>query len=318
MMDLSPYIQWLSNDEVVVLPTETVYGLGASIESETAILKVFEIKQRPLSNPLIVHIESVNDFSKYAQTVPDEVYQLANAFCPGPISFVLPAVSSLSPLLLGGQTTVALRIPQHPIAQQLIRELGTPIAAPSANRYKGLSATTAHAVALAMPELKDRIIDGGRCTAGVESTIVGFENNQPIVYRMGSITNQQIEAVLGKKIAYKGHATGLPQAPGMQLRHYAPQTPMVVTNHIKEVVEKLSPARLAVLCFQYPVAHASIVAQEILSPTGNFREAAFQLYLLLGKLDAAQADFIVAEWLPDTDVGAAINDKLRRGAEQII
>lgn len=318
MINLSPYIQWLKNDEVVVIPTETVYGLGASIESETAILKIFEIKQRPLSNPLIVHIESVNDFSKYAQTVPDEVYQLATAFCPGPISFVLPAVASLSPLLLGGQPTVALRIPQHPIALQLIRELGTPIAAPSANRYKGLSATTANAVALAMPELKNRIIDGGRCAAGVESTIIGFENNLPVIYRMGSITNEQIEAVLGKKITYKGHATGLPQAPGMQLRHYAPQTPMVVTNDINEVVERLSPARIAVVNFRHPVSHPSIVMQEVLSPTGNFREAAYQLYHVLGKLDAAEADFIVAEWLPDSDVGKAINDKLRRGAEQIL
>ncbi|MBU3743758.1 MAG: threonylcarbamoyl-AMP synthase, partial [Sediminibacterium sp.] len=255
MMDLARYIQWLKNDEVVVMPTETVYGLAASIESEPAILKIFEIKQRPLSNPLIVHIQSVNDFSKYALTVPDVVYQLATAFCPGPISFVLPAVSALSPLLLGGQTTVALRIPQHPIALQLIRELGTPIAAPSANRYKGLSATTANAVALAMPELKDRIIDGGRCAAGVESTIIGFEKNQPIIYRMGSITNEQIEAVLEKKIAYKGHAAGLPQAPGMQLRHYAPQTPMVVTHDITAILEKLSPARLAVVSFQHPVSH---------------------------------------------------------------
>lgn len=317
MIDLSPYIQWLKNDEVVVMPTETVYGLGASIESEPAILKIFEIKQRPLSNPLIVHIESVNDFSKYAQTVPDEVYQLATAFCPGPISFVLPAVSTLSPLLLGGQTTVALRIPQHPIALQLIRELGTPIAAPSANRYKGLSATTAHAVALAMPELKDRIIDGGRCAAGVESTIIGFEENQPVIYRMGSITKDQIESVLEKKVGYKGYADSLPQAPGMQLRHYAPQTPMVVTHDIKEVVEKLSPARLAVVSFQHPVSHPTIIAQEILSPSGDFREAAYQLYHSLGMLDAAHADFIVAEWLPEKDLGVAINDKLRRGAEQI-
>lgn len=317
MIDLSTYIQWLKNDEVVVMPTETVYGLGASIESEKAILKIFEIKQRPLSNPLIVHIDSVNDFSKYAKMVPDEVYQLATAFCPGPISFVLPAVSSLSPLLLGGQTTVALRIPKHPIALQLIRELGTPIAAPSANRYKGLSATTANAVALAMPELENRIIDGGRCSAGVESTIVGFEKNQPVVYRMGSITNEQIEAVLGTPIVYKGHATGLPQAPGMQLRHYAPQTPMVVTHNVKALLEKLSPARLAVVSFQHPFSHPSIVAQEALSPTGNFREAAYQLYHVLGKLDSAHADFIVAEWLPENDLGKAINDKLRRGAEQI-
>lgn len=317
MMDLSKYVQWLRAGELVVIPTETVYGLGASIDSESAILQVFETKQRPLSNPLIVHVDSPDAFSRHAQSVPAAVYKLADKFCPGPISFVLPAAPSLSPLLLGGQPTVALRVPNHPITLQLIRELGTPIAAPSANRYKGLSATTAHAVALAMPELQDRIIDGGRCSSGVESTIIGFEQNTPVIYRMGSITNQQIEEVLGNKVVYKGHAAGNPKAPGMQLRHYAPQTPMVVTNQLLQVIEQLSPARLGVLSFRATITHPSIVAQEVLSPSGSDTEAAFQLYHLLGKLDAAQLDFIVAEWLPEHGLGPAINDKLRRGAEQI-
>jgi L-threonylcarbamoyladenylate synthase len=317
-MDVSKYIQWLRAGELVVIPTETVYGLGASIDSERAILQVFETKQRPLSNPLIVHVDSVDAFSRYALSVPEGVYKLAAKFCPGPLSFVLPAAPSLSPLLLGGQPTVALRVPNHPITLQLIRELGTPIAAPSANRYKELSATTAHAVALAMPELKDRIIDGGRCSYGVESTIIGFEQNRPVIYRMGSITNQQIEEVLGSVVLYKGHATANPKAPGMQLRHYAPQTPMVVTNQVEQVIEQLAPARLAVLSFRKATAHSSVIAQEVLSPSGSDTEAAFQLYHLLGKLDAAQPDFIVAEWLPEQGLGAAINDKLRRGAERII
>lgn len=317
-MDVSKYIQWLRAGELVVIPTETVYGLGASIDSERAILQVFETKQRPLTNPLIVHVDSVDAFSRYALSVPEAVYKLAAKFCPGPLSFVLPAAPSLSPLLLGGQPTVALRVPNHPITLQLIRELGTPIAAPSANRYKELSATTAHAVALAMPELKDRIIDGGRCSYGVESTIIGFEQNRPVIYRMGSITNQQIEEVLGSTVLYRGHATANPKAPGMQLRHYAPQTPMVVTNQLEQVIEQLAPARLAVLSFRKVTAHSSIITQEILSPSGSDTEAAFQLYHLLGKLDAAQPDFIVAEWLPEQGLGAAINDKLRRGAERVI
>jgi L-threonylcarbamoyladenylate synthase len=317
-MDVSKYIQWLRAGELVVIPTETVYGLGASIDSERAILQVFETKQRPLTNPLIVHVDSVDAFSRYASFVPEAVYKLAAKFCPGPLSFVLPAAPSLSPLLLGGQPTVALRVPNHPITLQLIRELGTPIAAPSANRYKELSATTAHAVALAMPELKDRIIDGGRCSYGVESTIIGFEQNRPVIYRMGSVTNQQIEEVLGSTVLYRGHATANPKAPGMQLRHYAPQTPMVVTNQLEQVIEQLAPARLAVLSFRKLTAHSSIITQEILSPSGSDTEAAFQLYHLLGKLDAAQPDFIVAEWLPEQGLGAAINDKLRRGAERLI
>ena len=317
-MDLSAYIQWLRSGEVVVIPTETVYGLGASIASEAAILKIFETKQRPLSNPLIVHVDSPDAFSKYATVVPEAVYQLAAKFCPGPISFVLPAAPTLSPLLLGGQTTVALRVPNHPIALELIRELGTPIAAPSANRYKGLSATTAHAVALAMPELKDRIIDGGRCSAGVESTIIGFEQNTPVIYRMGGITNAQIEEVLNQPVIYKGHASRNPKAPGMQLRHYAPETPMVVAHQLAQVINQLAPAKLAVLSFRQTISHPSIIAQEILSPSGSDQEAAFQLYHLLGKLDAAEPDFIVAEWLPEQGLGAAINDKLRRGAERVI
>jgi L-threonylcarbamoyladenylate synthase len=318
-MDLSPYIQLLRNDDVVVIPTETVYGLAGSIQSEQALMKIFEIKQRPLTNPLIVHVADPADFRVYATTVPDEVYQLAQNFSPGPISFVLPAAASISPLIRGGQTTVALRIPNHPLTLQLIRELGMPLAAPSANRYMGLSATSAAVVELAMPELKGHILDGGRCSAGLESTIVGFEAGQPVLYRMGCITRQQIEEVLGKPVAYAGDThSDAPRAPGMQQRHYAPRTPMVVTNRLHPTILDLSAVRLGVLSFHQPVDHPAIIAQEVLSPSADLSEAAHRLYDALHRLDLAQPDVIVAEWVPDEGLGQAINDKLRRGAESVL
>ena len=318
-MDLSPYIQLLRNEDVVVIPTETVYGLAGSIHADRALMKIFEIKQRPLTNPLIVHVTDPADFSVYATAVPDEVYQLAEKFSPGPISFVLPAAASISPLIRGGQTTVALRIPNHPLTLQLIRELGSPLAAPSANRYMGLSATSAAVVELAMPELKGHILDGGRCSAGLESTIIGFEAGQPVLYRMGCITQQQIEKVLGKPVLNVGDThSDAPKAPGMQQRHYAPGTPMVLTNRLQQTIVDLSTARLGVLSFCQPVEHPAIVAQEVLSTGADISEAAHRLYDALHRLDLAQADVIIAEWVPNDGLGQAINDKLRRGAESIL
>ena len=317
-MDLSYYIQLLRNDDVVVVPTETVYGLAASIRSDTALQKIFDIKQRPLSNPLIVHLADPADVKLYASSVPEEVWLLAEKFCPGPISFVLPAVGNISPLIRGGQPTVALRVPNHPLTLQLIRELGAPLAAPSANRYMGLSATSAAMVELAMPELKGKIIDGGRCSAGLESTIIGFEEGEPVMYRLGCITGGQIEDVLGRKIRYAGNESSeQPKAPGMQLRHYAPQTPMIVTNRMMDTLDKFQSARVAVLGFRNPINHPAVIAQELLSPEGNLEEAAHRLYYLLDQLDRVKPDVIVAEWLPEDEVGQAINDKLRRGAESV-
>jgi len=318
-MDLSYYIQLLRNDDVVVIPTETVYGLAASIRSDIALQKIFAIKQRPLSNPLIVHLADPADFKLYATSVPEEVWLLAEKFCPGPISFVLPAAGSISPLIRGGHSTVALRIPNHPITLQLIRELGAPLAAPSANRYMGLSATSAAMVELAMPELKSKIIDGGRCHAGLESTIIGFEEGEPVMYRLGCITRGQIEKVLGREVRYTGHANSeQPKAPGMQLRHYAPQTPMIVTNRMIETLNQLTSAKVAVLGFSKLITHPAIIAQELLSPEGSPEQAAHRLYYLLHLLDQTNPDVIVAEWLPEGEMGQAINDKLRRGAESVL
>lgn len=318
-MDLSPFIQLLRNDDVVVVPTETVYGLAASICSDKALQKVFDIKQRPLSNPLIVHLADPADLLVYAGSVPGEVWRLVEKFCPGPISFVLPAAEEISPLIRGGQSTVALRIPNHPLTLQLIRELGSPLAAPSANRYMGLSATSATMVELAMPELKGKIIDGGRCTAGLESTIIGFEEGEPVIYRLGCITRGQIEKVLERAVRYAGkESSEQPKAPGMQLRHYAPQTPMIVTNRMIETLNQLSSAKVAVLGFNNLITHPAIIAQELLSPEGNPEEAAHRLYYLLHLLDQMKPDVIVAEWLPEGEMGQAINDKLRRGAESIL
>ena len=318
IMDLSPYIDLLRNDDVVVIPTETVYGLAASIHSDKALQKIFEIKQRPLSNPLIVHLADPADFKLYATSVPEEVWVLAEKFCPGPISFVLPAAGNISPIIRGGQSTVALRIPNHPITLQLIRELGSPLAAPSANRYMGLSATSAAMVELAMPELKGKIIDGGRCSAGLESTIIGFEGGEPVMYRLGCITRGQIEKILGREVRFAGsESSEMPKAPGMQLRHYAPQTPMIVTNRMMDTLDLLKSVRVAVLGFRSPISHPAVIAQQLLSPDGNLEEAAHRLYELLHQLDQIKPDVIVAEWLPEDEVGQAINDKLRRGAESV-
>lgn len=212
---------------LVAFPTETVYGLGCNALDPEAVARVFEVKQRPSLDPLIVHIATRSSLDFLVQTTSRDEHRLMDAFWPGPLTLVLRRSESVSDLVTAGLPTVAIRMPAHPVARALIREAGVPIAAPSANPFGYVSPTTAEHVRQALGERIDLILDGGPCPIGVESTIVSMAGAQPELLRPGALPLPDIEAVVGP-VARRGGSDQRPQAPGQLARHYATRTPLVI------------------------------------------------------------------------------------------
>ena len=221
----------LIGGEVVAIPTETVYGLAASIDHPKAIDYIFELKGRPRTNPLIVHVANLQRAKKLCISFPEPLKKLANKFWPGSLTLVLPKAKQVSDQITAGKNTVGIRVPKHPQLLQLL-ELTGPIAAPSANPFERISPTTAQHVANYFPEGLKMVLDGGACQAGIESTIVGFENDQVIVYRLGAISIEEIEKVVGKVAFFNAEKSNV-VTPGMSKKHYAPETKTIVTKNRK-------------------------------------------------------------------------------------
>ncbi|MBL7809709.1 MAG: threonylcarbamoyl-AMP synthase, partial [Saprospiraceae bacterium] len=221
--NIADAVACLNREEVIGFPTETVYGLAGNVFSEKAVKKIFEMKQRPFYNPLIVHIGQTETVEQIAQNIPEQAYQLIAAFWPGPLTLVLDRQPGIPDLITGGKNTVAVRMPNHPLALALLSALKYPLAAPSANPFGSISPTTAQHVADYFREKLELVLDGGPCARGVESTIVGFPEGVPTLYRHGSIPAEDIESVLGE-LAYVTRKEHAPDAPGMLTRHYAPAT----------------------------------------------------------------------------------------------
>lgn len=303
----------LKSGEVVGIPTETVYGLAANIYSEKAVRKVFEIKQRPLDNPLIVHVASIDQMEALVQEVPEKAYKLAGAFWPGPLTLLLPKSIDVPKLVTAGKPNVAVRMPGHGLTRELIATAGVPIAAPSANPFGRISPTTAQHVADYFPESLSMVLDGGPCRSGIESTIVGFENGEAIVYRLGSIALEDIEAKIGK-VQVRNKKDAKPDAPGMLSRHYSPKTPTVLCADVAKELERRTEKKIGVIVLQQPL-EANHVIQKVLSKKGNLQEAASLLYAYMHELDQAGLDVILIERMPETGLGISINDRLERAAQ---
>ncbi len=290
---------------LVAFPTETVYGLGANALDGEAVARIFEAKGRPRFNPLIVHLASAEDARALA-VFGEDAERLARAFWPGPLTLVLPRRegAGLCDLVSAGLPTVALRAPSHEMALALIEAAGVPVAAPSANRSGRVSATTAAHVAEDFGEAVDMIIDGGRCPAGIESTIVGLAGEAPTLLRAGAVSRAEIEAVLGRPLALPGGGA-TPQAPGMLTSHYAPRALLRLNAAEPEPGESF-------LAFgPSPAANSHSLN---LSERGDLREAAANLFAHLRALDAAETATIAVAPVPDEGLGEAINDRLRRAA----
>ena len=309
--DISKAIELLNKEDVVAIPTETVYGLAGNIYSEKAIRKIFEVKQRPLFNPLIVHIPSIDQLEKVAREFPIKAQKLAEAFWPGSLTLILPKKLNLPEIVTGGKDTVGVRIPNHPVTLSLLKQLSFPLAAPSANPYNRISPTSSDHVKTYFGNTLPMVLEGGECKNGIESTIIGFENNEAILYRLGAISVEDIEKIIGN-IQIKNKSDTTPNAPGMVAKHYAPKTKMYLLDDIDEFIENAKSKKIGVLRFQEELNATRFEHIEILSKSGDLKEATSKLYAALHKLDSLGLDIIVAERFPDVGLGKSINDRLER------
>ncbi len=292
---------------VVAFPTETVYGLGALAWDARAVARIFEIKERPAFDPLIVHVYDRDVLGRVAGAVPDAAKALMERFWPGPLTLVLPKRFSVPDLVTAGLPTVAVRMPAHPVARALLRTIGDPIAAPSANPFGGLSPTRAAHVAQALGQRVDMILDGGRTQYGVESTILAFEP-RPTLLRAGAISTEEIEAAIGP-LARPSSAAPI-AAPGQLRVHYAPRTPLRVVDPAG--VPLAERAGAGALTFRD--ALDGYAAMRVLSPGGDLREAAAALFETLHQLDGLGLRRIDAQAFPQRGLGRAIADRLERAA----
>lgn len=309
--DVSKAIEILNQEDLVAIPTETVYGLAGNIFSKKAIQKIFETKNRPTFNPLIVHIYDVNQLDSLVRVIPPKAKLLAKSFWPGPLTLVLPKTDIIPDLITAGKDTVAIRIPNHSLTLELLRKIDFPLAAPSANPFGKISPTTASHVKNYFDGQIKMVLDGGPCRAGIESTIVGFENNEPIIYRLGSTSIEDIEAVVGK-VKIQNRSESQPVAPGMLSRHYAPSTPTYLVENVVDFVKNFPNDSIGILSMRSIQGISNIKHQEILSLKGDLKEAMSHLYAALHRLDAMKLDKIVCEKFIDKGLGISINDRLQR------
>jgi L-threonylcarbamoyladenylate synthase len=293
---------------LVAFPTETVYGLGADATSGWAVARIYDAKGRPSFNPLIAHVADIPAAQREA-LLPEAAIRLAEALWPGPLTLVAPVApgGAVSELARAGLPSVALRIPDHPVARALIAALGRPIAAPSANRSGHVSPVTAAHVAADLSGRVDMILDGGRTTAGLESTIVSFCEAAPVLLRPGAIAREKIEKILGTKLAAPPRAEVL--APGMTASHYAPSARLRLEAHELNAGEAALDfgGRLTAL------APPGAVILD-LSPKGDLVAAAANLFAHLRELDERGVATVAVAHIPERGLGEAINDRLRRAA----
>ncbi len=305
----------LKNEELIGLPTETVYGLAGNAYSEIALKKIFTLKNRPFYNPLILHIKSVHYLNKVAKNIPETAIKLAKEFWPGPLTLVLEKQNHISDLVTASKHTVAVRVPNHSVALELLNKLDFPIAAPSANPFGSISPTNASHVNDYFGNDLKIILDGGMCSEGIESTIIGFENNEPVLYRNGSISVDEIIKITGK-ITILNNNDSNPKAPGMLSRHYAPNTDTYLTSDINTLIHLFPNKKIGLLLFKNEFNEMNNYKVEVLSKEGNLKEAARNLYAALHRLDRSNLDLIIAERLPDLGLGKSINDRLERAKKK--
>lgn len=318
MIEISTDIQKaktiLENNNLVAIPTETVYGLAGNIYNDIAIKKIFEIKKRPFFNPLIVHLHSFEQLEEIAVNVPKKAKILAATFWPGSLTLVLKKNDKISSFITADKNTVAVRIPNHPLTLELLKSLDFPLAAPSANPFGRISPTSAKHVADYFPDELQMVLDGGNCENGIESTIVGFENEEPVLYRYGSIAIEELEKIIGP-IKVKTSSKKNPDAPGMLEKHYAPQTKTILTSDINEALELYKNFNVGLLLFESTNQYSENITVEILSNNKNLKEAAANLYAAMHRLDSRNLDLIIIEKFPDYDLGKSLNDRLQRAVK---
>ncbi|MFT3907409.1 MAG: L-threonylcarbamoyladenylate synthase [Steroidobacteraceae bacterium] len=311
--ELNAAVEALRSGDVVAFPTETVYGLGANAQHLSAVQRVFALKGRPAEHPLIVHLDSRRYLHRWARELPASAEKLAAAFWPGPLTLVLPRAEGVLDAVTGGQDTVAVRVPAHPMAQQLLTAFGGGMVAPSANRYGRVSPTRAEHVREEFGDAVPVVLDGGECQIGLESTIVDCTGELPRILRLGMLSASALREVVGE-LAVGG--ADAPRVPGSVPAHYAPNTPMriVPVDEVDAIAEQESAGgrRIAVLAHRPPLrTYPSVTWVN----TGRRAEKyAHDLYAHLRTLDKTGCELILVQEVPDTENWAAIRDRLQRAA----
>ncbi|MFZ1322047.1 MAG: L-threonylcarbamoyladenylate synthase [Ignavibacteria bacterium] len=295
--DISEAVSEILNGNVTALPTETVYGLGANALNEEAVLNIFETKDRPAFNPVIVHIYEADELNKYCAEIPEVVYDLADKFSPGPITYVLRKKNVISDIVTAGNDSVGLRIPSHRLFREVLKNSKLPIAAPSANRSGKISPTTAEEVLKEMDGKINLILDGGKCEIGIESTVVSFLDGEINILRHGFVTQEEIEKITGKiSVSGTDINTEKKVSPGMLNIHYAPTTPLYKCDFPYRVSE-ITKQKTGVLNF---------------SKYSENREIAFNLFSDLRELDDSGYEMLLYSEVKNSGIGIAINDRLKR------
>ncbi len=307
--DINKAKQLLQQGQLVAIPTETVYGLAANALDEKAVTGIFKAKRRPEFDPLIVHVPDLNRVSLYAKGFTSAARKLAEAFWPGPLTLLLEKKHIIPDLVTSGLPTVGIRCPNHPLTRELLKQLDFPLAAPSANPFGYVSPTTPQHVQDQLGDVVPYILDGGACKVGIESTIVAFDNGVGTVLRTGGLDIEAIERVIGK-VNIQVNTSSNPRSPGQLKSHYAPGKKIMIGN-LEELIDEHRDKRVAILSFKKDY---NMPLQVVLSPTGDLEEAARNFFAALRMLDKSPAEIILAEYVDDSGLGKAINDRLRRAA----
>lgn len=310
--DIAKAADLLNTGKLVAIPTETVYGLAANALDALAVAKVFEVKNRPFFDPLILHTYSLEKAKEYVNDFPKPLQDLAKHFWPGPLTLLLPKKNTVPDLVTSGLDRVAVRVPNHAITLQLLEQLDFPLAAPSANPFGYISPTEPEHVNKQLGSQIEYILDGGVCKVGLESTIVGLEDGKICIYRLGGLALEDIEDVVGK-VEMKINNSGDPNAPGQLKSHYSPTKPLLIGN-IEMLAEENKNKKIGILSFG---KNAEKIKNKIcinLSVDENLKEAASNLFSSLRKLDESDIEMIICDHLPKAGLGLAINDRLDRAA----
>ena len=309
----------LSAGQLVAFPTETVYGLGACALDENAVARVFEAKNRPRFDPLIVHVADASQIESLVAEFPDVAVRLAERFWPGPLTLVVPKSDAVPDLVTAGLQSVAVRVPAHPVARELLDACQVPVAAPSANRFGAVSPTTAAHVIESLGDRVDYVLDGGPCRIGLESTVIGVTERRLVLLRPGGLPVEEIESVVGFPVVPPDHGDTTESAkpsPGMLSRHYAPRTPIriVKPEQFPHLAADSAGQRCGALLVAEPTGDVEFAAVEVLSSSGDLTECARNFFSSLRRLDAQSCDVILATPFPEHGLGRALNDRLRRAA----
>ncbi|WP_057939291.1 L-threonylcarbamoyladenylate synthase [Algoriphagus resistens] len=304
----------LDAGKLVAIPTETVYGLAGNALNPVAVASIFETKNRPSFDPLIIHVASFLEVENYVVDIPTALSRLAEQFWPGPLTLLLPRKNNIPDIVTSGLDRVAVRVPDHPLTLELLAQVDFPLAAPSANPFGYISPTSPQHVDAQLGEKISYILDGGKCKVGLESTIVGMEGDEIVVYRLGGLEISEVERIVGQ-VKLQSHSSSNPQAPGLLESHYAPSKTFLLGDLETLIAEhQRQGIDFAVLSLAQTFPEIPMNNQLLLSPRADLKEAATHLFSAMRSLDESNATVILAELMPDKGLGKAINDRLRRAA----